>query len=86
MSDRVRANTLFFFVVGYAILPLCLVRNLPVENFTDGVMTITNRTVQWVIFHAASDTAYMLIDLFPFLLTSCRSPEMLYEVLRFTYF
>ena len=27
MSDRVRANTLFFFLVGYAILPLCLVRN-----------------------------------------------------------
>ena len=46
MSDRVRANNLFFFVVGYAILPLCLVRNLPVENSTDGVMTITNRTVQ----------------------------------------
>ena len=86
MSDRVRANNLFFFVVGYAILPLCLVRNLPVENSTDGVMTITNRTVQWVIFHAAPDTAYMLIDLFPFLLTSCSSPEMPYEVLRFTYF
>ena len=33
MSDRVKANTLFFFVVGYAILPLCLVRNLLVENF-----------------------------------------------------
>ena len=86
ISDRVRANTLFFFVVGYAILPLCLVRNSPVENSTDGVMTITNRTVQWVIFHAAPDTAYMLIDLFTFLLTSCSSPEMPYEVLRFTHF
>lgn len=46
MSDRVRANTFFFRLVSYAILPLCLVRNSPVENSIDGVMTITNRTVQ----------------------------------------
>ena len=64
ISDRVRANTLFFFVVGYTILPLCLVRNLPVENSTDGVMTITNRTVQWVIFHAAPDTVCIYVNRF----------------------
>ena len=64
MSNRVRANNLFFFVVGYAILPLCLVRNLPVENSTDGVMTITNRTVQWVIFHAAPDTVCIYVNRF----------------------
>ena len=49
----------YFFLVSYAILPLCWVRHSPVEYSTDGVMTITNRTVQWVIFHAAPDTAYV---------------------------